>query len=107
MNQRKISRRDLLVRACGVPIAGAALFLGACAEQKQSTSCADPSQLTDAENSLRESLQYTNQTADAGKPCKGCAFFRSTADSAQCGTCEILKGPVSAEGHCTSWSAKV
>ena len=107
MKQKMISRRALLVHACGVPIAGTALFLGACADKQQSTSCADPKQLTDSENGLRASLQYADQAADAGKSCSGCAFFHSVANSDACGTCEILMGPVSAKGHCTSWSAKV
>ncbi|HEY4368942.1 MAG TPA: high-potential iron-sulfur protein [Steroidobacteraceae bacterium] len=62
-------------------------------------SCVDPSS-----EALRESLNYKAHTPDAAQPCHGCGFF--TADKASCGNCTIMSGPVDADGHCDSWSAK-
>lgn len=106
MKQIEISRRTLLVRACQVPVAGLVTFLGACTDKQQSTVCAAADQQTNFDSGLRASLQYTGQSRDPMKVCSGCAYFGAGADAAQCGTCSILNGPVSAKGHCTSWSAK-
>jgi len=69
------------------------------------TGCVDPEQLSDGEISLRESVKYTDASATA-KSCAGCAFFQASSEAPKCGHCQILNGPVSASGHCTSWSPK-
>ena len=106
MREIKMSRRALLARACQVPVAGAAVFIAGCGENKVAATCGDPKQLTDSENSLRTSVQYTEQTRDPAKSCSGCAFFHAGADAASCGKCDILNGAVSPNGHCMSWSAR-
>ena len=101
------SRRAMLVRACEIPLMSVAVFLGACGgDQQAGSGCVDPDHLTDAEKSMRASLAYSDKSPDPAKQCRGCTYFTSAADSAACGTCQILNGPVSVTGHCTSWSAK-
>jgi high potential iron-sulfur protein len=106
MKPTNMSRRALLVRACEIPVAGVAVFLSACADKQPSSVCVDRDKLNEAESSLRASVQYTDRAPDPANQCRGCAYFRSAAEGAACGTCQILNGPVSATGHCTSWSAK-
>jgi hypothetical protein len=66
--------------------------------------CTDPDNLSGADVALRKSVEYTDLSSDEKKTCRGCGFFK--AGSGGCGTCQILSGLVSAEGHCTSWSAR-
>lgn len=67
---------------------------------KAAESCTKP-----ASESLRESLNYTDQTPDPTQPCRGCGFF-TAEQNPSCGQCVIMSGPVSAQGHCDSWGAK-
>jgi High potential iron-sulfur protein len=54
--------------------------------------------------SMRAALEYTDPAPDPAQACINCGFF--TMDQAPCGTCMIMKGPVSSTGHCHSWSDK-
>ena len=101
-----ISRRTLLAGACQIPAATVFAVIGGCADKKPSAACASPDLLSDSDKDLRASLQYTDQSPDPAKTCGGCAYLRRAADGAECGNCQILNGPVYAQGHCTSWSAK-
>ena len=101
-----ISRRTLLAAACQIPVATVFAVISGCADKKPSAACANPGQLSDSETGLRASLQYTDQSPDPAKACGGCAYFRRATETAECGNCQILNGPVDAQGHCTSWSAK-
>jgi hypothetical protein len=88
------------------------LFGGAClmlvaplARLQASEACVDPDELSDSEQSMRQSLAYTDSAADSSKACNGCSYF-SAAQTTSCGQCLILHGAVSAGGHCDSWTAK-
>jgi hypothetical protein len=74
-------------------------------ESRASEACVDPDELSDGEQSMRESLAYTDTAADASKVCGGCDYF-SASGPAGCGQCLILHGAVSAGGHCDSWTEK-
>ena len=65
----------------------------------------DPDELSDGEQSMRQSLAYTDSATDSNKACNGCGYF-SASEHAGCGQCLILHGTVSAGGHCDSWTAK-
>lgn len=69
--------------------------------------CSDASALSPEDKTLRDnmvnSLQYVEKSPMADKSCANCQFF--TAGS-PCGTCTLIKGPIAAEGYCTSWAAK-
>jgi hypothetical protein len=54
--------------------------------------------------SMRSALEYTDPAPDPAQACRNCGFF--TMDKAPCGTCMLMKGPVSSTGHCHSWSDK-
>jgi High potential iron-sulfur protein len=108
-----ISRRMVLLSGLQLPIGGALLAsLAACGGSKEggSTSasgalCADPNVLSDAQQSTRTSLNYTEASPNPQQVCEGCSFFH--AATPQCGTCDMFSGgPVNRKGHCVSWNAK-
>ena len=103
-----LSRRSLVLRALGVPLAGSALLtLSACGDDAGDGGdlvCADMDTLTSAEKSVRRSLNYTESSADPERSCSGCDFF--TAGAGGCGSCTIFSGgAVNPAGRCDSWSA--
>jgi hypothetical protein len=111
----KISRRAVLLRGLQVPAAGAFLLgLASCGtggEHSSTTAggtvCADPNAMTDAEQSTRKGVGYTEASPNPQTVCGGCAFFHPAATGGQCGTCDVLSGAaVNSHGHCNSWSAK-
>lgn len=90
----RLTRRDLLLRAVPLGVAGIAFA--------RTVNAADACVGPDTE-SLRASLNYANPGADAAATCAHCAFF--TADSGgACGACKILGGAVDSTGHCDSFS---
>lgn len=101
-----ISRRTLMDRLAILTLyaTGTAIFGLARPAAGAPNACVDPAKLTDAEIQLRQSLGYADPTPEAGKVCGRCAFFKP-ADSSKCGNCEILSGPTSATGYCSSWAA--
>ena len=102
---RELHRREVICRGLKLLTAVAALPLAASA----AASCTNPDS-----QSLRESLHYADVSSEASKACTACGFFTSEeskpADEKNpkpaCGNCMIFSGPVSATGHCDSWSAK-
>lgn len=68
--------------------------------------CVDPEELSDSVIGMRESLDYTDASADANAVCRGCSFFKPQNPGDACGYCEVLQGPVSATGHCVSWTKR-
>lgn len=93
---RAISRRVILRRAIGA--LSVVTLAPLTARVATAASCSDP-----ASESLRESLNYKEESAQPAQACSACAFF--TAAGA-CGNCTILSDTVNPKGHCDSWSAK-
>jgi len=102
MSDSRFPRRALLLNA--LRVAATLTVFNKALAQSQPT-CIDPDELSDSQISLGASLRYTDQSAQAGKACGGCAYFHA-AEPPGCGKCDILSRPVSATGHCVSWSAK-
>ncbi len=94
MRSVSLSRRVLLRSALG-------LGASAVGSRLLAASCAVPG-ASDA--SMRSELHYVEASTDAGKSCSVCAFFSNLQGA--CGSCQILNGPVSPNGHCDSWSAR-
>jgi hypothetical protein len=95
----QLDRRTFLIRGLQIPAAilAADVAVGA---------CVNPDELSDSVQSMRESLEYTDAAADAKQACNGCALFMPAKDTAGCGHCEVLAGPVNAKGHCVSWTKR-
>ncbi|WP_439102989.1 high-potential iron-sulfur protein [Congregibacter sp.] len=107
---KTMSRRAVLLRALQLPLAGSVLLgLSACdaggdAREGVALVCADPDTMTSAQESVRRTLRYSEQSPDSNKACSGCAFF--SAAQGGCGSCSIFDGNVvNPAGHCDSWSA--
>lgn len=102
MNSPLKSRRHFLQHSSRLLAAGVILATSACGSKKLAV-CVSP----EAENSgLRNSLGYSGQASDPDRPCRDCAFFSQSQDSAHCGQCELLQASVDADGTCNSWSAR-
>ena len=67
--------------------------------------CVDPDELSDTVASMRESLEYTDAAPNAKQSCSGCEYFKPAKAGDACGECNVLTSPVSAKGHCVSWTA--
>lgn len=68
--------------------------------------CGDPDELSGSVQDMRESLEYTDTAADADQACKDCSFFKPAKTGDSCARCEVLASPVSATGHCVSWTKR-
>lgn len=104
---KKISRRTLLLRAVQVPVGGGILLgLSACGSEGDTAMvCADPNQMTSAQESVRRTLAYTEISPYPDRTCADCDFFYTTSESDACGACEMFAGePVNPGGYCDSWS---
>lgn len=91
-------RRQLLALGGQIALCSVLIKPAAAAEEV----CADPKQLDAGQSSLRESLKYTEHSADPNKTCANCQLFE--AKGAGCGYCQIFMGPANSKGHCDSWS---
>ena len=107
---KKISRRTVLLRAVQVPIGGGILLgLSACGSEGDTAMlCADPSQMTSAQESVRRTLRYTEVAPDPDRVCAGCDFYHAPQETDGCGSCDMFDGgPVNPNGYCDSWSVDV
>lgn len=95
----RFDRRSFL--ACGLALPAAVLIARPAAGQ-----CVDPDELSDGVQGMRDSLSYTDAAPDSQKTCSGCAYFKSAKPGDACGNCEVLTSPVSATGHCDSWTKR-
>ena len=124
--KKELNRKEFLQRLgiYGITAFGASAFLAACggggnkdqpqvqgdmdsdASNKSSDPCTDVSGLTDAELKNRQNLKYVGKSPYSDKYCANCNFFIAPQNGAQCGTCQVVKGPINPQGHCTAWVAK-
>jgi len=128
MSQKELSRRTFLTRASalGLVAVGSGAILSACGggdagsdapaaaapeaaapEAAKADACSDLTGLTDDDLKMRETLQYVEETPDATKTCVGCQLYTDPVEGAGCGGCQIIKGPIAANGYCVSWAARV
>lgn len=103
---KKISRRTVLLRTLQIPVGGSILLgLSACGGGGSEKLCADPTKMTSAQESVRRTLKYTENSPHPGKTCSDCEFFIAASDDSGCGTCEMFaREPVNPGGYCDSWS---
>lgn len=77
-----------------------------CAGASARGACVDPDELSSSAQSMRESLEYTDAAADPKQTCKHCAYFKFVNAGDSCAPCEVFATPVSAAGHCVSWTKR-
>jgi hypothetical protein len=93
-------RRKFL--ALGVQIPAAMIVTKAAS----AAACVDTDELSDSVMSMRESLEYTDSAPDPKQSCSGCEYFKPPKPGDTCGPCNVLTTPVSAKGHCVSWTQR-
>ena len=119
MNTGDLSRRVFIQRLCLFGAAGGVLSscggggkaasempAGTSDEAFEAFSCTDTSGLTDAEVTMRTTLNYVDWTPIEGKTCDNCALYVPPEGGASCGTCLTVKGPVHPKGYCDIWAAQ-
>src|SRR5690349_3888793 len=99
-----ISRRSFLARGLMLGAAAGALpVLASACGGSSNLQCTDVSSLTPAELATRQSLEYTDHSPQADKRCSICRFFTAAQSQDQCGTCQLVKGPIHPDGMCKSF----
>ncbi|MGE0786073.1 MAG: high-potential iron-sulfur protein [Sandaracinaceae bacterium] len=108
MTERKMGRREAARRALTV-LGAAALApsaLAACGgEESGGLSCNDTSSLNPAQQTTRTSQHYVEASTDPAKKCADCRFFTAGA-AGQCGSCQVIQGPINPDGNCDLWAAR-
>ncbi len=116
LEKNKINRKEFLTT---VGIVGAGLvfgtsFIASCKKEEpkkeeaktEGPKCDDVTGLSQQDIEQRKNLQYTDNSPDPTKLCSNCALFIEAKDNAPCGGCNLVKGPISPKGWCTSWVPK-
>ncbi|MFP4599147.1 MAG: high-potential iron-sulfur protein [Persicimonas sp.] len=65
--------------------------------------CEQTTGLSDAQNQVRESLQYTDQTPKPEQRCDNCSLYVEPKSAGTCGGCKVVPGPIHPAGWCTAW----
>lgn len=98
-----LTRRDFL-RQSAVAVAagcGAAALYG-CGGKGEP--CSDLTGLSEEDKQTRITYLYRSETLIPAKRCTNCHFWVAPAAGATCGTCTLVKGPISPDGYCNSWA---
>ncbi|GIX42018.1 MAG: hypothetical protein KatS3mg129_1751 [Leptospiraceae bacterium] len=74
--------------------------------QTETPKCDDLSGLTPEDINQRKQLQYTDNSPKPDQTCSNCALFVPPENNTPCGKCNLVKGPISPNGWCTSWVQK-
>ncbi len=68
--------------------------------------CTDESGLTPDDKTARSSLAYQDRSPDPTKACDKCQQYVDPPAAGQCGSCKVLKGPISSAGTCKVFAAR-
>lgn len=103
-SQQEMSRRFLLrtgVAAVGLVVIG-------CKSKSTETAavCTDTAGLSPDEAAPRTSLAYQDRSSDPTKTCDKCVQFVAPPSEGACGSCKVLKGPISPAGSCKVFAPK-
>lgn len=94
--------RRLLLR--GSAAVGGLVVLGC--KAKEPPVCTDVSGLSDADATGRTVLQYVDRATDPSRSCERCTQFLEAKNSGACGSCRVIRGPISPAGSCKVFAAK-
>ncbi|MFY8161895.1 MAG: high-potential iron-sulfur protein [Candidatus Kapaibacteriota bacterium] len=107
-----MNRRNFLVKSLGaatfvgLAVVGGSVLTSCGGSDKAAADCNDLSALTAEEKALRTNFKYVTASTEAGKQCLNCQFYKAPATEAECGGCQLFKGPIVKEGYCISWAMK-
>lgn len=109
----KISRKDFLIAGSLTTISllvGTNIISCKKEEKKEEAQsgpkCDDTTGLSKEDIEQRKNLQYTDYTPKPEQRCENCALYVAAEGNSPCGKCNLIKGPVSPKGWCTSWVPK-
>ena len=100
----KLSRRHLLGRAAALGLLGVA-GTGCGKEKPKPLVCTDTTGLSPTDLQVRTALAYVDMSVTPGKMCSNCQQYIEGPPNA-CGSCKVVKGPISPAGNCKSYIAK-
>lgn len=107
MRDDKLSRRRALQVLGAIPaMMAAGALLPACGKKTEPDSCTDVTGLSEPEKMGRTALQYTDRSPHADKRCELCNLFVASKEPSQCGSCQVVKGPIHPKGHCSAFVPK-
>ncbi len=116
---KNIDRKNFIKKISigGVVLFGGSTLLSACggkdngqpgqAIDKANSPCSDTSGLTDAEIATRTSNEYMIASPYNDKFCGTCNLYVMPKGDNKCGSCLVVKGPISPQGYCRLWIKKV
>ena len=99
-----ITRRATLKLLVAVPLAAA--VVSACGKKTEPDSCQDLAGVSDADKATRSALQYTDRSPEKDRRCTACTYWQAPKDVAECGGCQLIKGPIHPAGFCTAFAVK-
>lgn len=112
MNESKMGRRDATRRALTVlgAVFVAPSALAACGGEEEEAgggelTCTDTSGLEQAAITTREAQNYVDQSPNADQNCANCRFY-TAGQAGECGSCQVVQGPIHPEGYCNLWAAQ-
>ena len=104
---QELDRRQFLARAAwlGAATAAGGLVLGStsCSKKESTPQCNDVSGLQPAQRTIRQTLQYVDNTTNPEQDCENCALYVAAEAGSSCGTCTSVPGPISPRGWCAAW----
>lgn len=131
MSDRPYSRRGFLLSLGVAGAAGAALTAcGGRTDTAPGTQTTDPSpattapggaagqegmvaaecptydQLSQEQLSVRNTLNYVDESPQSGQYCYNCRFKIESDEYGPCLGCQLFAGPVATDGWCSSWAAE-
>lgn len=105
-DSKQVSRREMLAGIVRLTVLAApAAWLVTGCDKKKELSCTDTSALSADEKQARDGVSYVDKSIESGKNCENCAQFKPGAAD-QCGSCNVVKGPINPAGYCKIWAAK-
>lgn len=112
MRDDKVSRRSVLRLLGSTPAlaaigaSGLSVGIAGCGKKTEPDSCSDVGALSEPEKMARSALQYSDKSPFPDKRCQICNLFQAPPSPDQCGSCQIVKGPIHPKGYCTGFVAK-
>ncbi|HLA64118.1 MAG TPA: high-potential iron-sulfur protein [Rhodothermales bacterium] len=88
--------------ACGDGSSGGTLEVQA--DVVEAASCTGYDALTPQQLSVRDALRYVDAAPTAAQHCANCRFVQLTTANAPCVGCQLIPGPISPGGWCSSWA---